>query len=163
MADVFPKSKRSEIMSRVRSRENAATELAFVMLLRRYHIAGWRRGARVFGHPDFVFPKQRLTVFVDGCFWHGCPQHATQPASNRTFWKRKLARNRRRDRLVSRTLKNSGWRVLRVWQHDLLRKNEQNLLRRLRRAMEAPKKNAAPNADPRRVPEFWADFCTPPS
>ena len=141
MADVFPGSKRSEIMSRVRGRGNRATELVLVKLLRRHRIAGWRRGARVFGRPDFVFAKQRLAVFVDGCFWHGCPRHGTRPASNAAFWKKKLARNRRRDKLVSRSLKRSGWRVLRIWQHDLLRRNERNLLRRIRRATRTPEKS----------------------
>jgi DNA mismatch endonuclease, patch repair protein len=119
MADVFTKRKRSDIMSRVRGRGNKATELAMVALLRRHRIAGWRRHARMFGNPDFVFPKHRLAVFVDGCFWHGCPKHATQPASNRAFWREKLARNKARDRLVTRTLEQRGWFVLRVWQHEL--------------------------------------------
>jgi DNA mismatch endonuclease (patch repair protein) len=119
MADVFSKRKRSDIMSRVKGRGNKATELAMVALLRRHGITGWRRHARIFGNPDFVFPKHRLAVFVDGCFWHGCPKHATQPASNRAFWREKLARNKTRDRLVTRMLKQRGWFVLRVWQHEL--------------------------------------------
>jgi DNA mismatch endonuclease (patch repair protein) len=60
-------------------------------------------------------------VFVDGCFWHGCPLHATLPASNRMFWTRKLSENKKRDRLVRRQLRKSGWRVLRIWQHELRR------------------------------------------
>lgn len=123
MADVFSRRKRSDIMSRVRSRGNKATEGAMVALLRRHRITGWRRYARVFGNPDFVFPNHRLAVFVDGCFWHGCPKHATQPASNRAFWREKLARNKTRDRLVTRTLKQRGWFVLRVWQHELKKKS----------------------------------------
>lgn len=106
-------------MSNVRGTGNKATELAMVALLRRHHITGWRRHARVFGNPDFVFPKHRLAVFVDGCFWHGCPKHATQPTSNRAFWREKLARNKLRDQLVNRTLKERGWSVQRIWQHEL--------------------------------------------
>ena len=131
MADVFTKRKRSEVMSRVRGRGNKATELVMVALLRRQGITGWRRHVRLFGNPDFVFPKRRLALFVDGCFWHGCPKHATKPASNRAFWRKKFARNRIRDRLVARTLKQRGWRVLRVWQHELARKNEARLMRRV--------------------------------
>lgn len=79
-------------MSRVRSRGNAATEGRLIRLFRRYGITGWRRGYRLFGTPDFVFPKLRLALFVDGCFWHCCPQHSTHPAGNATFWAAKLAR-----------------------------------------------------------------------
>ena len=135
MADVFSATKRSEIMSRVRGRGNKATELALVALLRRYGITGWRRHVNIFGSPDFVFTKCRVAVFVDGCFWHGCAKHASHPMSNRAFWTAKLARNKARDLLVTRTLRKRGWRVLRVWQHELSRNNEQRLLRRLRKAI----------------------------
>ena len=77
----------------------------------------------------------RLAVFVDGCFWHGCPLHATQPKQNAQFWREKIARNRARDRLVTRTLRTLGWRVLRIWEHELKPKNEPRLLARLRRAL----------------------------
>ena len=82
-------------------------------------ITGWRRGWPLFGRPDFVFPAARLAVFVDGCFWHGCPKHYTKPANNRAFWRRKLEANRARDRRVNRELKRLGWRILRIWKHDL--------------------------------------------
>jgi DNA mismatch endonuclease, patch repair protein len=126
MPDVFSKAKRSEVMARIRSHGNKDTELALLRLLRRQGLSGWRRLQPVFGRPDFVFPKARVAVFVDGCFWHGCPKHATVPASNRAFWKRKLTANRRRDRLVNRTLRRMGWRVVRIWEHDL-RKAGQSL------------------------------------
>lgn len=135
MTDVFTKAKRSEVMSRVRSRGNKDTELAMAKLLRRHGITGWRRNQPVFGKPDFVFPKFKLAVFVDGCFWHGCPKHATKPANNRAFWQRKLAGNKKRDALVTRTLRRAGWRVLRVWEHELAKKNEAQLVRRIQRAL----------------------------
>lgn len=81
--------------------------------------------------PDFVFPKLRVAVFIDGCFWHGCPLHGTKPANNRAFWRRKLARNRARDRLVDRLLRAQGWRVVRVWEHELTLKRHGKLLKRL--------------------------------
>jgi len=84
--------------------------------------------------PDFVFPKLRIAVFVDGCFWHGCPLHATQPKQNAEFWSRKIAANQTRDRLVTRQLRARGWRVLRLWEHELTKKHERRLLARLRRA-----------------------------
>lgn len=135
MPDVFTKTKRSEVMSRIRGRENKDTELALAKLFRRHCITGWRRNQQVFGKPDFVFPKLYLAVFVDGCFWHSCPKHATQPASNRAFWKKKLTRNKARDQLVNRTLRQHGWTILRIWQHELARKYETRLLQRIRRAL----------------------------
>jgi DNA mismatch endonuclease, patch repair protein len=69
--------------------------------------------------PDFVFRAARLAVFVDGCFWHACPRHSNLPVNNRAFWRKKLAVNRNRDRLVNRTLRRLGWRVVRIWEHEL--------------------------------------------
>src|SRR5436190_2079297 len=68
--------------------------------------------------PDIVFGPSRVAVYVDGCFWHSCPWHATQPASNRDWWEQKLARNRDRDRLADATLVAAGWAVVRVWEHE---------------------------------------------
>ena len=106
-------------MARIRGSGNKATELRLMAIFKAHGITGWRRKAAVFGKPDFVFPKQKLAVFVDGCFWHGCPIHATQPKTNAKFWRTKIARNQARDVLVTRTLRRDGWRVLRVWEHEL--------------------------------------------
>jgi DNA mismatch endonuclease (patch repair protein) len=143
MADVFSKAKRSDVMSRIRSRGNKATEVKLARLLRANNISGWRRqqevrikkeGARSFKvRPDFVFPTLRLAVFVDGCFWHGCPKHATQPKGNRAFWKKKFAGNQARDRRVGRVLRSAQWRVLRIWEHELAKQNEARLVRRIQR------------------------------
>jgi DNA mismatch endonuclease, patch repair protein len=67
---------------------------------------------------DIVFPKERLAVFVDGCFWHSCPEHATHPKANAEFWAEKLALNRTRDRDTNRRLEETGWAVVRVWEHE---------------------------------------------
>lgn len=134
MPDVFTKAKRSQVMARIRGHGNKDTELALLRLFRAHRITGWRRRRPVFGKPDFIFPELKLAVFVDGCFWHGCPLHATQPRNNAAFWRKKFAANIARDRLVTRTLRRAGWRVLRIWEHELARKNEGRLLRRLRRA-----------------------------
>ena len=128
-------------MSRIRSRGNKDTELALVKFFRRHKITGWRRNQKVFGKPDFIFRQVRLAVFVDGCFWHGCPRHGTQPKGNRAFWKKKFARNIARDRLVSRALRRAGWRVLRIWEHTLRwatkkKTNEARLLRRIQKALK---------------------------
>ena len=131
MPDIFTKAKRSQVMSRIRSRGNKNTEVALAKLFRRNKITGWRRNQKIFGKPDFIFPKLKLAIFVDGCFWHGCPKHETKPKNNRIFWKNKFARNKARDVLVTRTLRRAGWRVLRVWEHELAKKNELRLLRRI--------------------------------
>ncbi len=133
MSDVFTKAKRSEVMSRIRGRGNKDTELALVKLLRSHRIIGWRRHQPVFGKPDFLFRAQRVAVFVDGCFWHGCPRCYRRPKSNRKFWDAKIVRNRERDRQVSRELRRLGWRVIRVWEHDL--RKPTRVLARIRKAL----------------------------
>jgi DNA mismatch endonuclease, patch repair protein len=135
MADVFTSHKRSQIMSRVKSKGNKATELALVRLLRRNAISGWLRGAKLYGKPDFTFRNHSLVIFVDGCFWHGCPKHATQPSTNKAFWKSKLAKNKARDRSVTKTLRSKGWKVLRIWQHELSARNERRLAEQIRQTL----------------------------
>lgn len=139
MADIFTPAKRSAVMALIRGRGNKATELRMIALFRAHGITGWRRNVRLFGKPDFVFRRERVAVFVDGCFWHGCPRHATLPASNRAFWKAKLARNQSRDREVTRALRQAGWRVLRVWECDLARKEfDPRVARRILRVLGRP-------------------------
>ena len=89
----------------------------------------------LFGKPDFTFRRERVAVFVDGCFWHGCPRHGTMPAGNRAFWQAKLARNAERDRAVTRALRKAGWKVLRIWEHDLAAKHWPRVARRMERAL----------------------------
>ena len=150
MPDVFTKAKRSEVMSRIRSRGNRDTELALARLLRAHKISGWRRHVLIRAtvesrwlrvesrkrsrnpqpstfnpqlavRPDFVFLKSRTAIFVDGCFWHGCPKHATWPAHRAAWWRHKIEGNKTRDRLVTRALRRAGWRVVRIWEHELSR------------------------------------------
>jgi DNA mismatch endonuclease, patch repair protein len=71
------------------------------------------RGVRV----DIAFTRARVAVFIDGCFWHGCPDHGREPRRNTSYWGPKLARNRARDRLVTERLTEDGWRVIRIWEH----------------------------------------------
>ena len=146
MPDIFTKARRSEVMALIRSTGNRATELRLVALMREQGITGWRRhlmlkaggtGAKtlVKVRPDFVFRAARVAVFVDGCFWHGCPRHATRPRQNRTFWDAKIARNQARDRKVSRALRAAGWSVLRVWECALTKKRAGATMTRLQRAI----------------------------
>jgi DNA mismatch endonuclease (patch repair protein) len=140
VADVFTKKKRSEVMARIRGRGNKETELALASLLRRNGLTGWRRHQAILGRPDFVFRKERLAVFVDGCFWHGCKLHANVPSNNRRFWVAKLSANRVRDNLVSVQLRRVGWRVVRIWEHEL--RSPHRVIRRIDRALRSPRKDA---------------------
>jgi DNA mismatch endonuclease (patch repair protein) len=119
MPDIFSKAKRSQVMARIRSRGNKDTELVLIRILRFYKITGWRRHHDVFGRPDFIFPKHKLAVFVDGCFWHSCPKHGTKPKNNGLFWRKKFTANQTRDSIVNKTLRRNGWQVLRIWEHEL--------------------------------------------
>jgi len=110
-------------MSRIRGTGNKATELRLLKVFRANGITGWRRGSKLPGKPDFVFPKLKLAVFVDGCFWHGCPKHGTRPKQNAKFWRDKITGNKARDRRVNRLLRKRGWTVVRIWEHELTRKN----------------------------------------
>jgi DNA mismatch endonuclease (patch repair protein) len=131
--DTFDSKKRSWIMARVKSAGNRSTEQAFLSILREQGLTGWRRTYPVFGKPDFVFLKARVAVFVDGCFWHGHPQKCRIPKANRTYWLKKIARNRARDKRVSSTLRKKGWKVVRIWE-DSIRKV--STARRLREALK---------------------------
>ncbi len=126
-------------MSRIRGRGNKDTELALAKLFRQHGITGWRRNQKIFGKPDFIFPKLRLAVFVDGCFWHGCPKpkHAPLPKNRAEWWAAKLTRNRKRDRLVTRTLRKKGWTVLRVWECALTRKRSGRTIARIACALKS--------------------------
>jgi DNA mismatch endonuclease (patch repair protein) len=106
-------------MSNVRGRGNASTELLVVKLFRDKKITGWRRHYQITGRPDFAFPKSKLAVFLDGCFWHGCPRCYTVPQSSKVFWRIKLSKNKTRDAIVTGSLRAGGWKVLRVWECQL--------------------------------------------
>ena len=119
MTDVFTKKKRSAIMAAIRSTGNKDTELKLAKIFRDHGITGWRRHQKVFGKPDFVFRKARLAIFVDGCFWHGCPRHGHKPSTNRFYWLPKLRNNLKRDDKVNEVLRKAGWKIMRIWGHEL--------------------------------------------
>jgi len=119
MTDVFSKPKRSEVMSKIRASGNRSTELRLIDIFKQSRIIGWRRNYPLIGRPDFVFPSNRTVVFVDGCFWHSCPKCSNMPKQNADFWKKKLSRNIERDGEVTKALRRNGWRVIRIWEHEL--------------------------------------------
>lgn len=110
-------SDRSSLMSRIGPRDTKPE-----LLLRR---AMWHRGLRYRVNysvgrvrPDVVFVRDRVAVFVDGCFWHGCPDHYVRPRARTTFWAKKLRDNVARDQRQTKELERDGWQVLRVWEHE---------------------------------------------
>jgi DNA mismatch endonuclease (patch repair protein) len=115
--DVLTSAQRSYCMSRIRGYDTKPEILLRKML--------WSLGLRyrlkskLPGSPDFVFPKYRAVVFVDGCFWHGCPDHMTRPKTNSKFWVTKIEKNKKRDLKVNRILRANGWNVLRIWEHEI--------------------------------------------
>lgn len=116
MTDVVSPAKRSEIMSRIRRRDTKPERLVEAALAAR-----GLRFQRQYGkaHADIVFPRAKVAVFVDGCFWHGCKQHRRRPGSNSSYWDWKLRYNRSRDYRLRHGLRDEGWLVIRVWEHSL--------------------------------------------
>ena len=111
---------RSRIMRGVRGRNNRSTEIPLRMALIRKGICGWKLHEKpIAGCPDFLFIGERLAVFVDGCFWHGCRRCGHLPKTNSKFWRTKIARNRERDEKNTRELKSKNYRVLRFWEHEI--------------------------------------------
>jgi len=138
--DKISKVRRSAIMSRIRGHGNKRTETDVIKLLRKSGIKGWRRrltiklgdkvGVASDGtkfksqvRPDFSFPKLKIALFIDGCFWHGCPKCYRLPKSRKKFWSAKVLRNKERDRFQTFALKRNRWRVIRIWECSLNQKS----------------------------------------
>lgn len=119
MGDIYSKEKRSEIMSRIPSKRNKSTEVKLISLFKSYGITGWRRNYNVIGHPDFVFLKRRIAIFVDGCFWHGHNCRNTTPKSNADFWRKKKEKNIAHDKKISELFESRGWKVIRIWECEI--------------------------------------------
>lgn len=135
---------RSRNMAAIRSRGNESTELRVVRMLRDERIVGWRRHLPIPGRPDFTWPKARVTLFVDGCFWHGCPKCYRLPGRNQGYWRLKFLRNQERDRAVTRKLRDDGWRVIRVWECSLAAQATRD---RIRLALEGKTSRHSPRSD----------------
>jgi DNA mismatch endonuclease (patch repair protein) len=122
-------------MSAIRGSGNKTTELRLAAALRFFRLSGWRRHLPLPGKPDFAWRREKVAVFVDGCFWHGCPNCYRAPRHNAEFWKAKVEGNRRRDRRADRQLRAQGWSVIRIWECRVARPGT---LSRLRRALGRP-------------------------
>jgi DNA mismatch endonuclease, patch repair protein len=120
MADSISKEQRSALMAKVRSTGNRSTEGRVEVALKKARIRGWKKHPKdIAGCPDFYFPKARLVIFVDGCFWHACPKCGRLPSSNAKYWIPKLDANRRRDNRTRRQLQAQGFHVIRIWEHEV--------------------------------------------
>lgn len=117
--DCFSVAQRSKIMSSVRSTHNKSTEHKLITWFRGNKIIGWRRKSNLEGCPDFIFPKLKLAVFTDGCFWHGHNCRNTTPKTNSEFWQKKILKNKNRDLRVTLSLQEKGWKVIRIWECQL--------------------------------------------
>lgn len=119
MTDTFSAKQRSEIMKAVKSKGNKSTEIKLIEIFRIYHITGWRRNSNLTGHPDFIFPKNRIAVFADGCFWHGHNCRNVTPSENAEYWQNKIKRNKARDKAITKELTAKGWKVVRIWECEI--------------------------------------------
>ncbi|MFA4828329.1 MAG: very short patch repair endonuclease [Thermodesulfovibrionales bacterium] len=117
--DTFSKTERSRIMASVKSRDTKSTELKFISILKEKGITGWRRNYQLTGKPDLVFPRLKIAVFIDGCFWHGCPSHCRMPSSNVKYWNNKIGKNKIRDKQITKALKMKSWKIIRIWEHGI--------------------------------------------
>jgi DNA mismatch endonuclease (patch repair protein) len=115
MPDILTKKQRSYCMSRIRG-SKTKPELKFKKIM---EIMGFQYQPRIYGKPDFANKKEKIAMFIDGCFWHGCQKHFSMPKNNRKFWENKIKRNMQRDKTVNLQLRKAGWRVIRIWEHKV--------------------------------------------
>ena len=127
MADVLTRDQRRYCMSRIRGKDTKPElRLRKFLWTLGYH---YRLKSRLPGKPDLVFSGSRVVIFVDGCFWHGCPMHRVYPKTNSDFWEKKLKRTIEIDQQVNEQLTKQGWKVLRFWEHEVERNLEECIMR----------------------------------
>ncbi len=133
--DRYDKSTRSRVMAQIR-KSHTRLEEVLVAILESNRLTDYvRYPADLPGSPDFTFRHKKLAVFLDSCFWHGCPRHLRMPKSNLAYWTEKIASNRERDRRQTKELRGQGWRVLRLWEHELHK--PEAVAAKVRRVIEA--------------------------
>ena len=109
--------------------KNTKPEIIIRKLIYDSGLRGYRLNYRLLGKPDIVFPKRQIAVFIDGCFWHKCPKCFIKPATNKKFWGKKIEYNVERDKIVNSQLRKKGWKVFRIWEHEV--KNERVVKRKI--------------------------------
>ncbi len=123
MTDVLTPAQRKLNMSRIRGKDTSP-EMKIRKLLFSKGIRGYRITSKLPGKPDIVFPRKRVAVFIDGCFWHKCPVHFQEPDTRKEFWMGKIDRNVERDQVINRKLEEAGWKVIRIWEHQVRENSE---------------------------------------
>ena len=123
LTDVLTPDQRKLNMSRVRGK-NTGPEIKIRKLLWSRGIRGYRIHHNLLGKPDIVFTKKRVAIFIDGCFWHKCPVCFQEPETRKEFWMKKIQSNIDRDAKVDEQLKNNGWTVIRIWEHEIRKEPE---------------------------------------
>ena|SRR3989344_8725991 len=118
MVDIFSKNKRSEIMSKVRSKDSKI-EVEFRKKIGQAGFHYLKNPTKYFGKPDIALPKYKTVIFVDSCFWHGCKKHGSMPQTRKKFWVTKIERNKERDEEVSKYYKKQSWKIFRIWEHAI--------------------------------------------
>jgi DNA mismatch endonuclease (patch repair protein) len=116
--DTVSTKKRSETMRAIKSR-NTSLEKNFRKILRDAGYKFKNNVASLTGKPDIVFPKQKVAIFLDSCFWHGCKRHCRMPIANRVYWRKKIENNKKRDKKINAIYKKMGWEILRFWEHEI--------------------------------------------
>lgn len=127
--DNVSKKKRSEIMSSIRSKDSSI-EILFRKELWKNGLRYSKNSTKYFGKPDVVLLKYRAVVFIDSCFWHGCKKHCRIPTTHKNYWVKKILRNTGRDKEVSIYYKKHGWKIFRIWEHEI-EKNSDEVINKL--------------------------------
>lgn len=129
--DVHTKKQRSYNMSRIRNRDTKP-EISFRKYIWTKKIRGYRLHAKLRGRPDLYFPRKKAAIFIDGCFWHQCPECFKKPATNKKFWNKKIKENIQRDLATDIELCENGVKVLRLWEHEI-KKSPQESYKKLKK------------------------------
>ena len=133
--DIMTKGQRTHVMRSI-GREKTAPEKKLARWLSRQGVDMAFNVKGLPGSPDIVIKEKRVAVFVDGCFWHGCPEHYKRPMFNQKYWDKKLEGNKERDRKNDVELVNLGWKVLRFWAHEIVKESKREIMRRIKKEVK---------------------------
>jgi len=129
MTDVLTPKQRTYNMSQIRGK-NTRPEVKLRKLLWSEGVRGYRIHYNLPGKPDIVFTKKKIAIFMDGCFWHKCPVCFQEPETRKEFWMKKIQSNIDRDKKVDKQLKDDGWTVIRIWEHEI-KKEPENAVKKI--------------------------------
>ena len=124
MSDTVSKKRRSEIMSKVKSKDSKI-EIEFRKALWRKGFRYSKNSPKYFGKPDLILKKYKTAVFIDSCFWHGCKKHCRIPTTKKDYWIPKIEKNKQRDKKVNRHYRKIGWKIIRIWEHEIIKNKTQ--------------------------------------